>query len=94
MQSHDNKIKIGFPTVPTRYRLFHYRKKKKFSLNMLLMYDFRYMSDSDKDVALFHLFTFISGFPSLLLESTMMIQRVLPVAAAMLATAAGIAEER
>ena len=54
----------------------------------------------DGDVALSHLFTFISGFPSL--ETTTksttttmtMIARALPVAAAMLATAAGIAEER
>ena len=55
----------------------------------------------DGDVALSHLFTFISGFLSL--ETTTkstttttvtMIARVLPVAAAMLATAAGIAEER
>ena len=49
-------------------------------------------------VALFHLFTFISGFPSLepttTTTTTMMMIRVLPLAAAMLATAAGIAEER
>ena len=51
--------------------------------------------DGDEDVALFHLFTFISGFPSLLpFETMMMMTRVLPVAAAILATAAGIAEER
>ena len=56
----------------------------------------------DGDVALSHLFTFISGFPSLETATTksttttvtMMAFRVLPVAAAMLATAAGIAEER
>ena len=55
----------------------------------------------DGDVALSHLFTFISGFPSLETTTTKstkttvtMIARALPVAAAMLATAAGIAEER
>ena len=50
--------------------------------------------EGDGDVALSHLFTFISGFLSLETKTTMMMIRVLPLAAAMLATAAGIAEER